>query len=1725
MKHSIRGRALSVLLVLTMVFSVMPLGVFAGNKGEISTDFSTGLTGNINTNDTISLPIKILDYENDGMLFEYAESKETKSAGDFGATWSEDYAKLTAVGGSVNTGNYWRGVSLSLGTGTYANYIRMSWAKNVSGNNNENWTGSRAGVLLTDFNGFNDNDSANMEDIRYAVLVYRLKTDGELWLSINNSNGAAASDNHHAKFTITKKGDAGDGSEANWTYAVFDLKTGGITDWTTTTGIYAGLPLDESGEYMDIAHVAYFSDYDCAKAFGEYALTDGSDRGDNRAFGLLRSSRKQTGKKDSDGEEIYDDAFASVRDHEASGAIEEVIQINTYGKDPFDLSTGKNDNDYTVEQLVGYTLYGTFGTNGIANLGLLESTLSEDGYPVYKEEVVSYLAYLLQYSLEIPERTTDGWKNYRYVKGTASSVYGGTDLATAIRNRIKTNTTSDKLGNYSDTSKKNLIGTWSKVSGNITTYFDAAYFLLNSIFVSGSYNEPQNDYNYLVLSAGTDTKTDKKAYVFDGGFTIGTDSSEPDTIKSAVEYNTTAKTIQNSSLMDGKARFFYDEDSPQSTTTLNPFLPITTKNNSTGQTNTTYYQDDGVINTVQGKTTQDTLKNRNYNFALVSEGNFVYHEDDELFFDFEGDDDVYLFINGELVMDIGSAHSIDSVRFELNDYVRAAKAGTLDTTNKERNDALKLEDGETYTFKFYYMERHSYGSNMRIMTNIRVTDPKMDTEKTAWQDGSEIAYGGIIDKDKVIEYGFYIKNNGVVNLYNLIFDDGDIGVRLDYTNGLTVKDGYNGSRVFDLNGGTLDVTDLVAVVSHPNYEDITVTFDSNEELEAFLADLTGDGLDSNNKGLFSGATVLIRGIGYKLTEKQIEDAVFENTVNTWATGNGEILQGNDNMRVFVPSDPMYYQWAGHNLVVSKDKFIGDVLSAAKSTNNTLNNKVPDLSTGNVTSLELVSKGGGSTTSENVTVTNEKITINYKTPGSYIFYVKVTYTHESEKQSVIVPVLVNVTDVADSYIVLDYGLPVEIKLADISQNDTLTVAGRTTTSSIIAIGGVDEKGENGSYTPNEITFTPATGNKIEGTFGTFEFNGETQTITYTPTSFIEGEDSIQIALNVYECESPSNITGILNINKEVEMYKTITIIPATVMYYEDNFTSSNDSEYNDIKYLAEDIEVIKSDGEYIQSADQTEVYGHDDVYAKDSTYVANTGDDKELVPGYYLSGGSLRKIEITGNELLTFTFYGTGFELIARTDASSSGSIYAKGEAKKGDKILEVDVTKAISTYGLNSGVTKWTYPVIMEFDQGNDGGVDAIHQVPVIRVDGLEPYWYTVTVKGIQAYQYDADGKVKTDGEGNKVTKTTYLYFDGLRIFNPYDGEHYSEYLDTEEHPEFLELRNAISDGNVGVAKDEDNALTFASGTMMWAENLNATKKEYNCYEVKSVDEYLFRGPNNEVYMIGDDSSGYSTGIVFYVKETEGATAHSLQIALRALDLGNAFGTTCAGLSTSITYGVENNGTYGWTPLVTSISSTEQYYTIDYKNCHYDEGKGGYMVVLKAKTGMVSYSSLKLVGLELMEMDGVFDEATFTFTEGTLYEVSDESQSFSLLSISRQMDSTIIMTPNGTLIINPTDPELPEDPDTDDGDSDENETKYDSVVPILDVLTLTVRAGEGGSISPEGDLYIAFGAGRTFKITADEGYEIEDVLVNGKSVGAVEKYTIKAATTNTTVEAKFRKIG
>lgn len=68
--------------------------------------------------------------------------------------------------------------------------------------------------------------------------------------------------------------------------------------------------------------------------------------------------------------------------------------------------------------------------------------------------------------------------------------------------------------------------------------------------------------------------------------------------------------------------------------------------------------------------------------------------------------------------------------------------------------------------------------------------------------------------------------------------------------------------------------------------------------------------------------------------------------------------------------------------------------------------------------------------------------------------------------------------------------------------------------------------------------------------------------------------------------------------------------------------------------------------------------------------------------------------------------------------------------------------------------------------------------------------------------------------------------------------------------------------------------------------------------------------------------------------------------------------------------------------------------------------------------------------------------------------------------------------------------------------------------------TITASAGEGGTITPSGEVTVNVGEAQTFTIKADEGWHIKEVIINGESVGAEETYTMEA---DGTIEALFEK--
>ena len=74
---------------------------------------------------------------------------------------------------------------------------------------------------------------------------------------------------------------------------------------------------------------------------------------------------------------------------------------------------------------------------------------------------------------------------------------------------------------------------------------------------------------------------------------------------------------------------------------------------------------------------------------------------------------------------------------------------------------------------------------------------------------------------------------------------------------------------------------------------------------------------------------------------------------------------------------------------------------------------------------------------------------------------------------------------------------------------------------------------------------------------------------------------------------------------------------------------------------------------------------------------------------------------------------------------------------------------------------------------------------------------------------------------------------------------------------------------------------------------------------------------------------------------------------------------------------------------------------------------------------------------------------------------------------------------------------------------------------VTETFIITATTGIGGSITPSGDVQVPHGKNQAFVIAADAGYLIEDVVVDGQSIGPTSHYFFGHVVANHTIHAEF----
>ena len=136
--------------------------------------------------------------------------------------------------------------------------------------------------------------------------------------------------------------------------------------------------------------------------------------------------------------------------------------------------------------------------------------------------------------------------------------------------------------------------------------------------------------------------------------------------------------------------------------------------------NRSFFPIDGqLLNVLTNESYVDNEGNqRNFHFTYELITEFTYQGGEK--FTFTGDDDLWVFIDDKLVIDLGGIHTEQSATATLDDLTWVKYDPS---TGRPANEKIKLEIGKTYSLRLFFAERHTTESHFRIDTSIVLTQP------------------------------------------------------------------------------------------------------------------------------------------------------------------------------------------------------------------------------------------------------------------------------------------------------------------------------------------------------------------------------------------------------------------------------------------------------------------------------------------------------------------------------------------------------------------------------------------------------------------------------------------------------------------------------------------------------------------------------------------------------------------------------------------------------------------------------------------------------------------------------------------------------------------------------------------------------------------------------------------------------------------------------------------
>lgn len=986
-------------------------------------------------------------------------------------------------------------------------------------------------------------------------------------------------------------------------------------------------------------------------------------------------------------------------------------------------------------------------------------------------------------------------------------------------------------------------------------------------------------------------------------------------------------------------------------------------------------------------------------------------------FKFTGDDDVWVYIDGALVLDMGGAHCKAEGEINFATQMATITTGTSDaklgnqptaggrvaskdngkrtvdfkniTVKKSDGSIISLaeymkESGKVHELKMYYMERGMWDSNMSISYSFVPLPSGLTLSKTL--DTKDVNAGLKNEVQGLDKFDFRIQTRNLKDREVNYSDVDNLGYTLyDYNDNTypgqvaknstaTFSSSYYASEFIDTTdensssafyaGTGFKITESIPQGTKLQYDESKTTWGvydsitSREEIKnqkgtvaTFdMGDVNSSEMDVVNRYVNFVNTPKV---GSLSVEKKYEgnapkDKTFGFTVKVDLTGgenydpyelaytigsqtgitdkNGHFTLKAGEKITFegIPAGATYEvvedapgaddTWVQDTSKCTglTGKIVAEVPSAAVVTNKTKTTEENHVIYAEAGKTVTYAPDGVTITDLTAPITGDKdITTNVNkdgkgefTPTSSNKKYDVNYEGTTtDKGNFAGKITVLTYEATNKVYVFDYGL--ESNIADTTTGDGLFQGGIFYNEK--ATGTMATTAKLGEITPaQENSQTTISGSNIE-----IDKDGKAASaVTFKPIAFMDKAENYKYTANIAKVSTELDDT---NPETGTTVHGTIKTMPANVVYYEDNFNASNNTDDSSVKIVYTNSKPT-NDPTYSQSNDQSENYGHDKAYNGDLEESGNSATEMNNGDGAY------------------FTFTGDGFDIVSRTNENTAGLIaYVYNGKKDAEYFRNPEVFKA-GTKDLVKSIAVDTF-----YSNGD------LYQVPVISTTLKNRGTYTVYLKALRTY-----------------TGQSVIYIDGVRIYNPLKDK--SAYIETEKNIKVQELRGMLlgSNPSINLVTPDNKGGFLIDGGSTAVEQYLPEKPEIGAYlGAETLADVMKAGPNNELYLPIDN------GVAFKVSTPVGDAEWTLQVGAKSVSADTSTESDAADKAFTVYVKPDDvkETTYQEVKNYTINTSTDMYYDINLKEVIKAQGwtADSYDVIVLNTT--VDYNNYDIISL------------------------------------------------------------------------------------------------------------------------------------------------------------------